>query len=460
MNKGGSDDSLNNSDVVPICWSSSSSSSSLSDDAPTSNKHYLNSLMSNDFSQPYKLGNHQTMMNNYGQDLYVDYQSTHHRPILGSSQRGQIDRSQNTLASLYGESSALASSALTSGIPDVVPDPRSIALRPDESFGLRCNDQNDKNNLNRLILGRRREYYNKTRNMASPLGDHTSSNIISNADIDNDYSIDQEEIYHNNEPAPIALPGLTGPSEHSGNMITKGICHRLLDYATLEEMEDYIESSREVIEDVISIIREAPAYRNYNISDYQIDYSIKQSFNPNFWLDREPVVTTADGNCQYHAVSMSLTGSELYTPEVRLAAAVAVLDNREYFESILRLTDKGSVYEMMRTILRSYSWGDETTLKAIAIAINKRIFLYTCNFGRKDYDMVRTLSKEELLDAFREKKYRGGTGIHAYADPLIHVPANDYIMLFHKSEHFIAVLPTTPQPTMFEPYNPIVPVFD
>lgn len=244
------------------------------------------------------------------------------------------------------------------------------------------------------------------------------------------------------------------------NNVTSYLCARLVECRSLIEAIEFIDGNREIIDNLTRIVTtEAPAFRNYDITNYQIDHSIKESFNPNFWLDREPVVTTADGNCQYHAVSISLTGSEAYTSEVRLATAVAVIDNREWFSSILRLIDKGTVLDLVHTVARSFSWGDETTLKAIAVAINRRIFLYTCNIGKKDYEMVKSLSKDELLDAFKEKKFRGGTGIHTYADPLVHVSPNNYIMLFHKSEHFIAVLPTSQQPTMYEPYNPIVPVF-
>lgn len=239
------------------------------------------------------------------------------------------------------------------------------------------------------------------------------------------------------------------------------MCSRLLECRNLIEAIEFVDQNRDTIDSLTRIItHEAPAFRNYDICNYQIDNSVKESFNPDFWSDREPVVTTADGNCQYHAVSISLTGSETYTPEVRLATAVAVIDNREWFDSVLKLIDRGSVLDLVYTIARSHSWGDETTLKAIAVAINRRIFLYTCNIGKKDYELVKSLSKEELQDAFKEKKYRGGTGIHAYADPLNRVNANNYIMLFHKSEHFIAVLPTCQQLTMFEPYNPIVPVFN
>lgn len=241
--------------------------------------------------------------------------------------------------------------------------------------------------------------------------------------------------------------------------IASRLCLMLLDCKNLVKAMEFVEENRHWIYDITKPIREAPAFRNYDFSLYQTDYTVKESFNQNFWLDREPIITTADGNCQYHAVSLSLTGTEAFTPQVRLATAVAVIDNYEWFDSMLKLIDRGSVLDLVHTIARNYSWGDETTLKAISVAIGRRIFLYTCNVGKKDYELVKTLSGEELLDAFKERKYRGGTGIHAYADPLIHVNPENYIMLFHKSEHFIAVLPTGDHLTMFEPYNPILPTF-
>lgn len=257
---------------------------------------------------------------------------------------------------------------------------------------------------------------------------------------------------------------LRSNDESSEDVHNYGLSNRLCSQIyercrSIDEAIEFVEINRSAIDGQIQILLEAPAYRNYNMSNYQLDYSIKESFNPNFWLDREPVVTTADGNCQYHAVSISLTGTEHHTSAVRLAAAVAVLDNRDWFNSILRLTDRGSVLDLVRTIARSFSWGDETTLKAIAIGIKRKIYLYSCNFGKKDFEMVMSLSKEELFDAFKDKKYKGGTGIHTYADPLHPVSQNDYIMLFHKSEHFVAVLPTSRQVTNYEPYNPIVPAF-
>lgn len=256
---------------------------------------------------------------------------------------------------------------------------------------------------------------------------------------------------------------ILSPTEYSGARSSRNpvnqLCAKLLECRNLIEAIEFVEQNRNMIDLLTSIIREAPAYRNYDFSLYQIDHSVKDSFNPNFWSDRKPIQTTADGNCQYHAVSLSLTGTELYTPQVRLATAVAVIDHREWFDQLLQFIDGGTVLDLVYTIVRNYSWGDETTLKAIAVAINRRIFLYTCNLGKKDYELVKSLNREELLDAFREKKYRGGTGIHAYADPLNDVNSNNYIMLFHKSEHFIAVLPEGQQLTMYEPFNPILPVF-
>jgi hypothetical protein len=286
------------------------------------------------------------------------------------------------------------------------------------------------------------------------------SSAYDNTYIRRDFLQSRENINH--EEDKYALYNKSPPRVESsaGEMspITVRLCAKLVECRTLPEAIEFISCDRDLIDNLTRIVtHEAPAYRNYDMSNYQIDNSLKESFNPNFWLDREPVVTTADGNCQYHAVSISLTGSEMYTPEVRLATAVAVVDNRDYFDSILKLIDRGTVLDLVHEIARCYSWGDETTLKAVAVAIKRRIFLYTCNIGKKDFEMVKSLTKEELVDAFKEKKYRGGTGIHTYADPLVHTSPNNYIMLFHKSEHFIAVLPTSQQLTMFEPYNPIVP---
>lgn len=240
---------------------------------------------------------------------------------------------------------------------------------------------------------------------------------------------------------------------------TMNLCSQLLHSRTLAEAIEFVEQNRTIICDLTRVVTEAPPSIDFDMNNYKIDLSVKESFNPHFWLDREPVVTTADGNCQYHAISLCLTGTEDYTPEVRLATAVAVIDNRTWFESILRIIDRGSVLELVRTIARNFAWGDETTLKAISIATNRRIYLYTCNPGKSDFEVVKNMSKDELLEAFNERQYRGGTGIHTYANPLKPVSSRSYLMMFHKSEHFIAILPKSQHVTNYEPYNPIVPDF-
>lgn len=301
--------------------------------------------------------------------------------------------------------------------------------------------------------------------------EHTVHNTREPMVVDDDYNDDNDnenEILNEstarspptsrNSNLRVSRPSRIGRG--NGQNLAENLCSRILDCPNLDEVIKFVETNRPIISQLTRIVtHEAPSFRNYDLTRYQIDYSVKESFNPNFWLDRNPIVTTADGNCQYHAVSISLTGTEEYTPHVRLATAVAVIDNRVWFDQMLRLIDRGTVHGLVKTISRSYAWGDETTLKAIAVAINRRIFLYSCNFGKKDFEIVRSLTLEELLDAFSTKKYCGGTAIHTYADPINPVAEDNYIMLFHKSEHFIAVLPSNQHPTTFQPFNPIVPMF-
>lgn len=489
MNRGRSSDSLDNGDDNIICSSSGSSSPTdftSDDEASTDNLFMMSgqplskprSRATCNSNQPVKTDKY-PMSSHYRPNYPL--QSRHNmlqssiRPIVGSNEHHlpssinyidthSVEPAIHPSTSYYTDptlsSSRLTSNlnALSSRLSDIASNPSSISLLPDQPFGHRCNNQIENVNSHRSIIRHRRAQSNRGGHSSNTIVDENGENVgVLMADEEDDDTNLFERADTQIEPLPSVISGST----RGLSTIAVRMCSRLVECRNLIEAIEFIEQNRDLIDDITRIItQEAPAFRNYEISNYQIDYSVKESFNPNFWQDREPVVTTADGNCQYHAVSISLTGTEAYTPEVRLATAVAVIDNREWFDSMLKLIDRGTVLDLVHTIARSYSWGDETTLKAIAVAINRRIFLYTCNIGKKDYEMVKSLSKEELLDAFKEKKYRGGTGIHTYADPLIHVSANNYIMLFHKSEHFIAVLPTTQQPTMFEPYNPIVPNFN
>lgn len=474
MNRGRSSDSLDNGNDGFVYYSSSGSSSPTdftSDDETSADNIYLmsgqpsepkNTINSN--SRVKKNTNHPSSRN-FHYPSHNLHQSTTHPNRRPTNQLGH----NNTYAAdstMYPSTSHPVpmlnmEEQMTELISQCPPMPSdhicptllrrpAVAVPPNQRF-------NAPNINSRLPMLRPTRMPSQRSNTSSAnMADIVSSKrIIDPSEVVLDRAISPHE--------PIMQPRVSFLSNASRGMNTIAVrmCSRLFECRDLSEAIEFVEQQRDLIDSLTRIVtREAPAFRDYEISNYQTDYSVKDSFNPNFWLDREPVVTTADGNCQYHAVSISLTGTEAYTPEVRLATAVAVIDHRVWFDSMLKLIDRGSVLDLVHTIARSYSWGDETTLKAIAVAINRRIFLYTCNIGKKDYEMVKSLSKEELLDAFKEKKYRGGTGIHTYADPLTPVPANNYIMLFHKSEHFIAVLPTCQQLTMFEPYNPIVPVFN
>lgn len=481
MNRGRSTDSLDNGDHDIICSSSNSSSPTdfTSDDEACTNLFLMSGQPINSSRQYIpsssiqakkldKQSSSQHHQNNYALQPRHSLLQSNSRPVLGNSdlsnQMSYIDSSVDStlLASTsYYENAALRVNRLAMNsaprMSDGRQDPPDIALAADNHYIPRSNDHIESINSNRSMLQQWRSHrdthtnddldkkYPNVDTYLAGIGEETSVDLLDRTGTQAEKAL---------------IASLVAPRRNSGVTAIR-LCSRLIECRNLIEAIEFVENNRDLIDNLTRIITiEAPAFRNYDFSNYQIDYSVKESFNPNFWIDREPIVTTADGNCQYHAVSISLTGSEAYTPEVRLATAVAVIDNREWFDSVLKLIDRGTVLDLVHTIARNYSWGDETTLKAIAVAINRRIFLYTCNIGKKDYEMVKSLSKEELLEAFEEKKYRGGTGIHAYADPLIHVPSSDYIMLFHKSEHFIAVLPTSQQLTMFEPYNPIVPVFN
>lgn len=477
MNRSRSDDSLDNGDHDVICSSSNSSSPTdfTSDDETCTNLFLMSGQPLNSASRPYmassslqtanktdKMSQLQQYGNNYALQSRHSLLHAPNRPMLTSgditNQLSYIDASlDNNLrasTSCYDGSASRINRSVSRNA-DTQQDSSGIALNTSDRFITRRNDHIENINSNQSLLQHRRSHRDGLANDDYDSKWPNMSNYLTA--VNEDLAMQLIDRAGSQVEAQVATLG--NPSRNSGALAIR-LCARLVECRNLLDAIDFVERNRDLIDNLTRIITvEAPAFRNYNFSNYQIDYSVKESFNPNFWLDREPIVTTADGNCQYHAVSISLTGSEAYTPEVRLATAVAVIDNREWFDSMLKLIDRGTVLDLVHTIARNYSWGDETTLKAIAVAINRRIFLYTCNVGKKDFEMVKSLSKEELLDAFEEKKYRGGTGIHAYADPLIHVPANDYIMLFHKSEHFIAVLPTDQQLTMFEPYNPIVPVF-
>ena len=94
----------------------------------------------------------------------------------------------------------------------------------------------------------------------------------------------------------------------------------------------------------------------------------------------EPVITTADGNCFYHAISLQLFGHENHSTRLRLANVYVLNQYESYFRDICLKTCTSYTYEqLLEQTAKDTKWANEINVLAMTIVIDRPILLWSHN---------------------------------------------------------------------------------
>ena len=115
------------------------------------------------------------------------------------------------------------------------------------------------------------------------------------------------------------------------------------------------------------------------------DSSVLDLSHPLLFQTFKPVVTTGDGNCLYHALSLTLTGSESCTPLMRLLTAHALVKHKEIMLSAFACAYPSSSFEdhklkfetALFKAVRVSDWGTDYHIFALSMLLNRPIFQYS-----------------------------------------------------------------------------------
>ncbi len=81
-----------------------------------------------------------------------------------------------------------------------------------------------------------------------------------------------------------------------------------------------------------------------------------------------PIKTTSDGNCLFHAKSISIYGNESESWNLKFCSALIVYKNQEIFKQVLRSDGyQATIPMLIYKILKINKWQDRLTIKALNI---------------------------------------------------------------------------------------------
>ena len=120
--------------------------------------------------------------------------------------------------------------------------------------------------------------------------------------------------------------------------------------------------------------------RNKDLAEYN-NQLIDSNYNRlvNFWSRHYVgLFTTKDGNCLFHAISLNLFGSELYSFHIRLATVFMCFEYEGFIRKYMQ--DYAYNYDYETLILKTSKfgeWGSEIHFLLLSILLNRPVYCLT-----------------------------------------------------------------------------------
>jgi hypothetical protein len=169
--------------------------------------------------------------------------------------------------------------------------------------------------------------------------------------------------------------------------------------------------------------------------------SYYNSLIPKCFLNEFTVInTSADGNCFYRSVSISLFGTDMYYPLIRLLAVNQLMSNKSFFELWTLLLDNSSdnsIIKLVEIASKDREWANDCVMMATVFAVDRPIFVYK-NFCVLSSRVMNLNSILDLNEAFLT--YQIGTTQHVLFCSHDHQFNRLPIRIFLHADHFSSIL--------------------
>ena len=189
----------------------------------------------------------------------------------------------------------------------------------------------------------------------------------------------------------------------SPRRILSGLSRQSVDVVCTE-----INSARSIYDNIVQHLNGLPDVYASQYPHLHKDNSILSLFHPLLFQTFKPVVTTGDGSCLFHALSLTLTGTETCTDLIRLLTAYALVKYRQAFLSAVQDANPthhprnilGVYNESIREAVDVRKWGTDYHLFALSHLFNRPILNYITDHNpHKTFIGVTTV--EQLAECFR-----------------------------------------------------------
>jgi hypothetical protein len=184
----------------------------------------------------------------------------------------------------------------------------------------------------------------------------------------------------------------------------------------------------------------------------QANARIISKIQPAFLKHFQIVDTPAGGNCLFNSLSICLSGTPALSAELRILAASTIQLHEVYFKKIIdEFGVANQTYQdAVRTACVEGAWGGEYHIQALAMALNRPIYVYT-SFQRTNGQYFFDSTDEDiLLEAFQNDL--PGTGQHLVYMPIPNTD-NEPLMCFFWEYHYSAIVKRTSTSLTFKPHS-------
>ncbi len=187
--------------------------------------------------------------------------------------------------------------------------------------------------------------------------------------------------------------------------------------------------------------------------------AVKNLLHPALDSQFKAIETMGDNNCLWNAICLCLGLPEYNQVEFRNITFSTICEHEEHFKTLLRPHPYETIHTVKDACMHSNSsagWGNEYHLLALAIALDRNIYVYSTfkdsTTGRFFQNARLDISK--LASMFANKVAQ--TSQHRNYQPTQDIISRSPICLFYDHPHYTALVPRVSSPIYCIPHEVIV----
>ena len=191
--------------------------------------------------------------------------------------------------------------------------------------------------------------------------------------------------------------------------------------------------------------------------------TVKNELYPKFAEIFIPFVTTANGDCLWNMISLSLIGNESLTRVLRLLTALCMLLMKKSFIKLIKEQYESThtphavnrafikFQEYIRIALTDAEWGSSYHLIALSTVLGKNIYIYSIFKNKNKFQLNKNIGMKNLDKYFKNQRTGSKIGHHLRYEPLFNnfFPKINVDVLYGfydcHAAHYTALIPTKKQ---------------